>query len=177
MKCSNCYGENPTWSTVCSSCGQPVLRLEICSQGHLLPPGVQQCPICPSQWPDISPFAGPPLLRGLLWIETGRLTATSDPGNELAYLEMRDQESPLALSLRSSGAASLVEDDNRDVVCRILMRPEGVQVCNKYHQKEHSGPLEFKPLQPGEILELGRTSFRLMPVRPPVWVEKLVEGV
>ena len=64
MKCSHCYAENPPWSTVCSSCSQPVHRLEICFQGHLLPPGVQECPVCPSLWPEISAFAGPALLRG-----------------------------------------------------------------------------------------------------------------
>ena len=173
MKCSHCYVENPPWSTVCSSCGQPVLRLEICPQGHLLPPGVQECPVCPSLWPEVSSFAGPPLLRGLLWVETGRLVTASDPGKDLAYIEIRDQESPLVLSLQPSGAAYLAEDDDGDVICRILMRPQGVQVCNKYRPVAHPGPLAFEPLPAGEKFDLGRTSFRLLEVRPPVWVEKL----
>ena len=173
MKCSHCYAENPPWSTVCSSCGQSVLRLEICSLGHLLPPGVQECPVCPSLWPEVKSFAGPPLLRGFLWVETGRLAAAADPGKELAYLEIRDGESPLALTLQPSGVVHLAGDDDRNVNCRILMRPEGVQVCNMNRPGTHSGPLAYEPLLPREKFDLGRTSFQHLEVQPPVWVEKL----
>ncbi len=176
MKCSHCYAENPPWSTVCSSCSQPVLRLEICSQGHLLPPGVQECSICPSLWPEISAFAGPPLLRGLLWVDAGSVTSPSDPGEDMAYLEIRDQESALALTLQPSGDVHLTGDDDGDVVCRILMRPEGVQVCNKIRPAAHTGPLAFEPLLPGEKFHLGGVLFRLQVVQPPAWVQKVGGG-
>lgn len=103
MKCSHCYAENPAWSTVCSSCSQPLLRLEVCSRGHLLPPGEHECPICPSLWPEVSAFAGPALLRGLLWVDSGNVTSTIESGEDITFLEIRDQEETLALALQPNG--------------------------------------------------------------------------
>ena len=173
MKCSHCYAENQPWATVCSSCGQSVLRLEICPAGHLLPPGAHECPICPSLWPEVESFAGPPVLRGFLWVEKGRLISASDPGKELAYVEIRDGESPLALTLQPTGAVYLAGEEDPEVDCRILMRPEGVQVCSRGRPGGRAGPMEYQMLPPGEKVDLGSTSFRHMQVQPPPWVEKL----
>jgi len=173
MKCSHCYGENQPWATVCSSCGQSVLRLEFCPADHLLPPGVQECPICPSLWPEVESFAGPPVLRGLLWVEKGRLIAASDPGVELAYVEIRDLELPLALTQRPSGALHIVGEDDPGVDCRILMRPDGVQICRRNRLGHPSRSPVYEPLPPGQKIVLGGTSFRHVEVQPPLWVEKL----
>jgi hypothetical protein len=106
-------------------------------------------------------------------VETGRLVADSDPGKEVFFLEIRDLELPLALALLPSGAVQLIDDDDRNMMCRILMRPEGVQVCNKCRPGTLSGPLAYSPLLPGEKFDLGRTSFRYLELHPPVWTEKL----
>ena len=176
MRCSHCYTDNPTWATVCSSCGKSVLRLEICPAGHLLPPGEQECPICPSLWPEVDSFSGPPMLRGFLWVESGRLATVAEPAQELAYLEIRDRESPLALTLLPSGVVHLTEDDDYDARCRILMRPDGVRVCDKNQPAIHSGLPAYEPLLAGKTLRLGRTSFRHIQVRPPAWAEKPVDN-
>ncbi|MFC1572791.1 hypothetical protein ACFL6M_04250, partial [Candidatus Eisenbacteria bacterium] len=173
MKCSQCYAENKPWATVCSSCGLSILRLETCPMGHLLPPGGQECPVCPSMWPEVGHFAGPPVLRGFLWVERGRLANASDPRTEMAYVEVRDQETPLALASQPAGALHLTGEDDPDVDCRILMRPESVQVCNRTRTGRRSGPPVYEPLPPGQSLDLGGTSFRYLGVQPPVWVEKL----
>ncbi len=173
MKCSQCYAENPPWATVCSSCGQSVLRLEICPGGHLLPPGVRECEVCPSLWPEVEPFAGPPVLRGFLWVVKGRLALASDPGRELEYLEIRDQHNPLLLASQPSGAVYMIGEDDREANCRILMRPEGVQVCDRNRPEGHSGLPSYTPLPPGQRFDLGGTSFRHLGLQPPVWVEKL----
>jgi hypothetical protein len=176
MRCSHCYAENEAWATICSACGQAVLRLEFCPGGHLLPPGVRDCPVCPSLWPEVSSFAGPPLLRGLLWVETGRLAPAADPGRELAYLEVRDQENPIGLILRPTGAVHVTTNDDEGVSCRILMRPEGVQVCDKSRPREGSGAPSYVVLRPGEKLALGGTTLRHQEVQPPLWAQKLAQG-
>ena len=71
MKCSGCYADNPSWQTVCSSCGQPTLAIQLCPGGRVLPPGAAKCLDCPAQWPEVDDFDGEPLLRGLLRAETG----------------------------------------------------------------------------------------------------------
>ena len=141
--------------------------------GHLLPPGVQECPVCPSMWPDVGSFAGPPVLRGFLWVVEGRLVNASDPGRGIVYLEIRDRESPLALAPQPSGSVYLTAEDDPDADCRILTRPEGVQVCNRSQPGRCAGPPEYKPLPPGQRFDLGATSFRHVGLQPPLWVEEL----
>jgi hypothetical protein len=174
MKCSHCYEDNPAWATVCSSCSQPVERLELCPMGHLLPPGRTDCPVCPDLWPEVTAFAGPPVLRGVLWLEQGRLTSEVEPGADLAYLEVRDREQPLALKIQPSGTASIVvDDDDPNILCRVLMRPEGVQVCSRVRPGAPPGPPVYEPLPPGESFRAGHASFRYVAIEPPVWVQKL----
>lgn len=176
MKCSHCYATNPGWATVCLSCSQPVQRLELCPSGHLLPPGVKDCPVCPDLWPEVTDFAGPPLLRGILWLESGRLTTHAEPGVDLAFLEVRDQEQPLALKSLPTGAAQLVADDDPDVLCRILMRPDGVQVCHRHGGGATPGPPTYRTLRAGESFDAGQASFRYQELPPPAWAEKLASG-
>lgn len=173
MKCSSCYAANDAWATVCSSCGQSVRRLELCPAGHLLPPGEQGCTICPSLWPAVDAFAGPPLLRGLLWVERGRLIKGETATAELAFLEVRDQESPLVLSPQPSGAVRLTDESDADANCRILMRPDGLKVCVMGKPDGKSGLPAYTALPPGETLDLGGTSLRYQNVRAPAWAEKL----
>lgn len=172
MKCSHCYSDNQPWATVCSACGQSVLRLEFCPRGHLLPPGVRDCPVCPSLWPEVDAFAGPPVLRGLLWVEQGRLAPASDPHKKLAFLEIRDQEAPLGLTVRPSGTVCVVGEDDPDSSCRILMRPSGVKVCCR-RPGQPSAPPAYQPLPCGERFDLGGATLRHLGLQPPVWVEKL----
>ena len=107
-------------------------------------------------------------------MESGRVTSTTDPVADMAYLEIRDQEDPIALTLQPSGDVRLPTDDDSDVACRILMRPDGVRVCNKIRPAAITGPLVFEPLLPGEKFRLGEVLFRLQVVRVPGWVEKVL---
>ena len=173
MKCSSCYADNEPWATVCSACGQSVRRLELCPSGHLLPPGEQECPICPSLWPEVGAFAGPPLLRGLLWVERGRLTAGAEPFEELAFLEVRDQENPLALAPQTSGAVRVSDESDSEVSCRILMRPDGLKICRINQSGRRAGAPVYEPLTAGETFDLGGTSLRYQEMRPPSWAVKL----
>ena len=173
MKCSHCYETNTAWATVCSSCSQPVRRLELCPAGHLLPPGAAECPVCPDLWPDVTAYAGPPVLRGILWLESGRLTNDAAPDARLTFLEVRDREHPLALKIQPSGAAHLVDDDDPDVLCRILARPEGLQVCRRFRPGAAPGPPTYEPLQSGDTFDVGHATFRYQIIPPPVWVQNL----
>jgi len=173
MKCSHCYADNQSFATICAKCGQAILRLEVCPMGHLLPPGEQDCPICPSMWPEVDSFAGPPLLRGFLLVESGRLTGSQDPVAALTYLEVRDQEIPLALAPLHSGAVSLVDEDDDKIECRILMRPNGISVCQRDQMKKQKAPSVYEPLLPGEKFDLGGVSLRYHEVVPPAWARKL----
>lgn len=173
MKCSSCYADNDAWATVCSSCGQAVRRLELCPAGHLLPPGEHECPICPSLWPAVDAFAGPPLLRGLLWVERGRLIGNENVSEEIAFIEVRDQESPLVLSPQPSGAVRLTDESDTDANCRILMRPEGLKICLMGQPDGRSRLPAYIDVAPGEKIDLGGTSLRYQIVRTPAWAEKL----
>jgi hypothetical protein len=173
MKCSSCYADNNAWATVCSACGQSVRRLELCPAGHLLPPGEQECPICPSLWPAVDAFAGPPLLRGLLWVERGRLMGDETATAPLAFVEVRDQESPLVLSPLSSGAMRLSDESDGDANCRILMRPDGLKVCKMGQSGDRAGLPTYTALSPGEKLDWGGMTLRYQEIRTPAWAEKL----
>jgi hypothetical protein len=173
MKCSQCYGENPPWATVCVACGQAVRRLELCPAGHLLPPGEQECAVCPDLWPEVAPFVGAPLLRGLLWLESGRLFSDGDPGQSRPYVEVRDQDLPLALAIQAGGTIRIADADDPAVVCRILMRPEGVQVCSRQGTRPRSGPPVYDKLKPDGTFQLAGATFRYLQVQPPAWAEEL----
>jgi len=130
MKCSACYADNAAWTTVCVMCGQPVVPLEVCALGHLLPPGSRECAVCPSTWPEPAPFSGPALLRGVLVVEKGHLVEPRG-GDAVPYLEVRDAEFPITLALTAPDTVERFEGDATGGDVRILMRPEGIQVCRK----------------------------------------------
>lgn len=177
MKCSQCYADNPPWATVCHACGLSVCRLELCPAGHLLPPGAGDCPVCPDLWPETASFSGPAILRGLLWVEGGRLVADAEPGNDVSdsndvpYLEIRDADLPLAIAASPSGVARIVPLDAPAATCRILMRPEGLSVCDR-QVRRRSGPPAYGPLRAGDALTLGTVRLRFQALSPPAWVEK-----
>ena len=64
MRCSSCYASNPAWTGICPSCGEPTNPIRLCPNGHILPPGAAECPVCPSMWPQPEPFAGLPQESG-----------------------------------------------------------------------------------------------------------------
>ncbi len=175
MRCSACYAENPPWATICTDCGKAVLRLEFCAGGHLLPPGAQECPVCPHLWPEVTAFDGAPLLRGILLVEKGRLTNADDPADYLPYVEIRDREQPLVLTHAPNEQVTIANDDAAGT-CRVLMRPEGVQVCGAGFAHEHAGPRVYKALGPDDTFVLGTTTFRHIAFDPPAWSVKLAES-
>jgi len=173
MKCSHCYADNKAWATVCEACGQAVQRLETCPLGHLLPPGGRDCPVCPSLWPEVDAFAGPALLRGLLWVDAGKLAEARAPDRLLAYLEVRDRDRPVSLARRASGRVEVAPEDDPDVVCRLLMRPGGPRVCNKSAPADPRSLPQYVPLPPGSSLDLGEVRLRFLDLAPPAWAEKM----
>jgi hypothetical protein len=173
MKCSSCYAENPPWAAVCQTCGGAVQPLEFCPGGHLLPPGVRECPVCPSEWPETPVFEGPPILRGLLWVERGRLLAIPAAGgdDDRSYIELRDDEAPLNIGEDTRGRARLFQSEDPAVTVRIVVRPSGVLVCQKGGASP-AVPLAYVPLAAGGALDLGNTRLRLLTWPVPAWVEK-----
>lgn len=175
MKCSTCYSENPPWAAVCAVCGGKVLPLEFCLNGHLLPPGVRECPVCPNEWPEVPGYAGPPVLRGVLWVERGAVVARDAEGEtELPYVEVRDREAPVALSTDARGRARLTDEQDAAAVVRILMRPEGLMVCKKAAPgvlRAEAGPLRFEALAAEHSLDVGNARLRYLAWPVPQWVD------
>jgi hypothetical protein len=164
VKCGSCYAGNAAWAAVCVMCGEPVVPVELCANGHILPPGSRDCPVCPSMWPDVAPFVGPPLLRGVLWVERGRLKE-GESGRALPYLEVRDLETPLTFDQAAPDELRLAPAEAKSGVARILMRPDGVSVCEKAGGR--SGKPAYVPVVAGEILTLGGVRIRFVPFEVP----------
>jgi len=154
MKCSSCYADNDAWVTVCIMCGDPVVPVELCDNGHILPPGARECPLCPSMWPDVSTFSGPGVLRGILLVERGRLE--NEAGAPAEFLEIRDHEQPLSFVQAEPGRLSPTTLDDGAATVRILMRPDGVSTC----VKPGKGKLAYEKLPPGGTRAVGGVQFR-----------------
>jgi hypothetical protein len=175
MKCSNCYADNPAWQAICSACGQPVVPIELCASGHVLPPGVRECPICPSMWPEVAAFVGPPVLRGVLWIEGGQIL---DParGEPIPLIELRDGEQPLSLSPHAEPDVVVLGGDESRAAAKVLVRPDGVSLCERPDARAASaGPRAERPAYrtfPQDTpLAIGRARLRFIPLAAPAWIE------
>ncbi|MFN0151286.1 MAG: hypothetical protein ACKVU1_11345 [bacterium] len=171
MKCLHCYAENPAWQTLCSACGEPVTPVEICGAGHILPPGVRECPLCPTLWPQVAPFSGPPILRGILWVESGELHVAGDFARH-EYFELRDMELPYSLTSRSPLVADVASADLQDAAIKLLVRPGEISLCGK-PAAGRSGPAapRYEPLRDGATVELERVRMRLVPIAAPAWTQ------
>ena len=178
MKCLHCYAENPAWQTLCSACGEPVTPIELCAAGHILPPGVRECAVCPTLWPATTPFAGPPILRGLLWIDAGELRGLADAG-PLPFLELRDGETPVAIVASSPLTASLGSADHKDTIVRILVRPDGVSACTRPGAPRGGSAASkggrpasprYEPLAENAPVEVERVRLRFVPIQAPAWI-------
>lgn len=171
MKCLHCYADNPPWQTLCSACGEPVTPVELCAAGHILPPGVRECPLCPTLWPSPPPFAGPPILRGVLWVEAGALHVAGDRvGHE--FLELRDMELPLSFRARSPLVADVASADQQDAAIKLLVRPEGVSVCGR-PSGGRAGPAapRYEPLRDGGRVEVEGVRLRFVAIAAPAWTQ------
>jgi hypothetical protein len=164
MKCSSCYADNALWAQVCVLCGQPIVPIEVCANGHILPPGSRECPICPSTWPAAASFSGPALLRGVLLVETG-LVVDSASGALLHHLEIRDADLPLTLAAAAPDRVERVASEGTAGDIRLLMRPEGLQVCRKGGGRK--GKMAWEPLGPAETISLGAVRLRPIPFDVP----------
>jgi len=173
MKCSSCYAENAPWATLCSTCGNPTLALELCPNGHLLAPGQRDCAVCPSAWPEVPPFQGPPVLRGLLWVERGDLVGSANEGSgeRLYFCELRDREASIALGIDARGRARLLADDDPETVARLVVRPSGFSLCRRGGRATRPGPLAYEPLHPGSSFDLENVRLRLVTWEIPAFPE------
>lgn len=175
MKCSACYEENATWQDVCSHCGRPTVPLRFCPNGHLLPPKVTECPVCPMMWPDPGSFSGPPILRGVLWVDGGRLRREHDPAAQ-PVLELRDGAAPLAL--RVEGTDSLVQlagEPGRASV-QFLVRPDGVRACLGAEFRRPGAVAQFQPIAEETGLRVGPVLVRVVLFEVPEWVPAALPG-
>jgi hypothetical protein len=157
MKCSACYAENALWAQVCVLCGQPVVPIELCPNGHILPPGSRECAICPSTWPEAPAFSGPALLRGVLLVERGHLV-DGRGGSNLPYLELRDSALPLTFAQNGPDRVERVASDGSAGDVRLLVRPEGIQICRKGGGPK--GKMAYEVVSPAEKVAVGGVLLR-----------------
>lgn len=172
MKCSACYADNAAWVTTCTKCGEPTLPIELCGGGHILPPGVRECAICGSSWPALPSFTGPMILRGLLLVESGLLLNPANP-TPLAFLELRDGETPLAFEEGGKGHVLLAAPESREAVARLAVRPDGVRLCLKEQAAtvRRTAKLAWEVLATDGLFQVGGALFRYVAVDVPPWAE------
>lgn len=163
MKCSSCYADNAAWASVCVMCGRAVLPIEFCPNGHILPPGERDCPVCPAQaWPEAPAWSGPARLRGVLVFEGAFLDV---PGaGPRTWIELRDGAVALGLAESAPGQLRLVDPASAEGTARLLMRPDGLLVCRR---TASTGKLNWQPLPPGEVLSLGGPRVRFLAFQVP----------
>jgi len=171
VKCLHCYADNPPWQTLCSACGEPVTPVEICAAGHILPPGVRECPLCPTLWPAIPPFSGAPILRGILWVESGELHVAGDRGR-IEFFELRDAELPYSFTARSPLVADVASADQQDAVIKLLVRPGEVSVCGRPAAgRGGTAAPRYEALRDGARVEADRVRMRFLPIAAPAWTQ------
>lgn len=174
MRCSECYEVNPAWQEHCSRCGRPVLPLRFCPGGHLLPPRTLDCPVCPQSWPDPGPFRGPAILRGVLYVDGGRLRR-EDEAETVPLLELRDGPSPLALRVEGSDLVTLLARVPEAASVQVLVRPEGVLACLGPEYRGPRGRSEFQTVSSGGALRVGPILVRMIFFEVPEWVPAELE--
>lgn len=175
MRCSECYEVNPAWQEHCSRCGRPVLPLRFCPNGHLLPPRVTDCPVCPAMWPDPGPFRGPAILRGVLWADGGRLRV-EDRAETVPLLELRDGHAPIALRVEGADVLTRLETDPTAASVQVLVRPEGVLACLGAEFRGPRGRSEFQSLGLSGALRVGPILIRVILFDVPDWVAGELEA-
>lgn len=163
MKCSACYADNARWATVCIMCGQPVQAIEVCVNGHVLPVGLRDCLICRSDWPAAPEFTGAAILRGVLLVERGELadgpTTTARP-----YLEIRDAGAPLTFAQAGPDRLERLPDDVGGGDVRLLMRPDGLQICKK------GGKMVYEPVSESLPVAIGGVRMKVIRFDVPGWL-------
>ena len=169
MRCSECYEPNPAWQDLCSRCGRPTLALRLCPNGHLLAPKVTECAVCPSMWPQAGPFSGPPILRGALWADAGRLRL-EDSDEAFAILELRDTEVPHAFRVEGSDCLRRMTRDPGGAALQVLVRPEGVFSCLGPEYRPARSRLEFTPVPGSGAIRVGPILVRIVHFAVPDWV-------
>jgi len=170
MKCSVCYHDNPAWQKICTYCGQTAVALQLCPSGHLLKPEQTDCPVCPSMWPESGQFAGPAILRGVLWVDHGKLR-TPDGRHHMPYVELRDSEQPLAFLIDGPGSAQLSTEDAAPVGVKVEIRPEATRYCLGPDYVVDPGlGLSYQDLAGEERFRVGPVTFRVLFFSIPSWV-------
>lgn len=170
MKCSGCYHENPAWQKICTFCGQATASLQLCPSGHLLMPKQTDCAVCPSLWPDSSPFEGPPILRGVLWVDHGRLRS-ADGSQQMPFVELRDSEQPMSFLVTGAGLAQLSVDSDAEIALKVEVRPGGTRYClGPDHLAQTGQGLAYQNLGGEERFRVGPVTFRVLFFPVPSWV-------
>lgn len=172
MKCSFCYADNLPSHSICSECGESVAPLRICSGGHLLPPDSSECSVCPFLWPEVEPFDGEPILRGVLWTESARLCGRD--GEPIPLLELRDRGEPVGLLLEGRRKMTLVGPDQTSASVRFLIRPDGLQYCLSPELRRSSGSnpeVAYEDVSESGLVHVGSAQVRVARFDVPKWVE------
>jgi len=168
MRCSSCYAENSSTQRVCAVCGEATLPLEFCPAGHLMEPGASRCSICHELWPEITDFSGPPLLRGIMWLE-GAECRSGDGAERLPFIELRDGRDPVSLTVSDSESVLVSFEDRPDASLKILTRPDGPRFCASSHFRPSANEPAYQSLEPDREPRLGNVSIRLALFDVPDW--------
>jgi len=160
VKCANCYHDNPYFMTVCMKCNAPADPILVCPAGHVLAADQVQCTRCTLSWPEVTAFDGPPVLRGLLLAVEGRLV---HDGRQVGLLELRDAELPVGLGEgRSPRDARVSLGSDEAIEVRLLVRPEGVQVCSRTEaERRGQTQLAYERADAGTLVSVGSARLRL----------------
>jgi hypothetical protein len=171
VKCGVCYADNPAWQNVCSACGSPTRHLQLCPAGRLLAAGQTKCADCPATWPEVTSFGGHPLLRGVLWLDGGSLES-EDGARTLPYVELRDQEPPVAFSVLGPQHVRVLAGDPVEASVKLLVRPGGTQYCVPPTDGSLAcAGLSYGPLPATERLVVAGATLRVAFFEVPEWVE------
>lgn len=170
MRCSSCYAENPAYLKRCPACGEPTRALEFCENGHLLAPDGGECAACVLKWPEVPPFQGAPVLRGVLWMEDGQLRSASG-GGTLPVLALIDMLEPVGLVAVPGKPVTVVAADAHDAAIMILTRPQGISYClsPRAQSGARNPSVAYRAASPSERIEIGGAVLRVELFRVPSW--------
>lgn len=175
MKCASCYHDNPPWLDVCPKCGRATYRLRLCSGGHLLPVDEEaQCGSCVSDWPEVAPFSGQPVLRAVMWSPQAPLRWAKD-SSAIGVLELRDREKPWSLEVLQTGTILVHDEDLPGASAKVLTRPDGVRLCARPDMtrggRQPGAALQYEELPPDNSIWLSQIHLRFAKLDVPDWLE------
>jgi hypothetical protein len=136
----------------------------------MVDPDSGKCVVCPTSWPGISGFEGPPVLRGVLWLDQGEFRIKRE-GRTISLVELRDQKLPVSLIVGSGNSIDVDLEDPPDASLKILVRPDGIKCCLSAQLKvaQHGATPEYLGMAGSDRLWVGDVSVRITLFEVPAW--------